>query len=193
MTTFSIEFRDAFVTSGKADASAGKAKGKALDIAIAMGFDFIPPSKGGKVSKEQWVELQSLVTLRFPTAAQSLLKIDPEQAKEKIAEDHEGCAYTPSGQPKNRRYWKQQIGSVISSYAKALKTRMIREAAGSNGANAKRSLETRVIEDASKLFKAVATCDIGDIPQDGKFDIEAVLDGLEIVIKKAGGRVPTFQ
>ena len=70
---------------------------------------------------------------------------------------------------------------------------MIREAAGSNGANAKRSLETRVIEDASKLLKAVATCDIGDIPQDGKFDIEAVLDALEIVIKKAGGRVPTFQ
>lgn len=191
MTTFTQEFRDAFMNAGKADANAGKARGKVLDMAIAQGFDFIPPSKGGKATKEQWAELQDMVAARFPTPAQALIKSDPEVAGEKIAADYEGCSYTPSGQPKNRRYWKQQIGSVISSYAKALKTRKIRETQ-SNGASNKRSLDTRVIEDTSKLYKAVVTCDPDMIPEKS-FDLEAVLDGLASVIKAAGGRLPTFE
>ena len=190
-TSLDIQFRDIMIEYAAATNQAGKKKGLMLDRAQAVGYDFIVPSKGGKASKEEWAEIIELTKLTFSKEVQTLLKLGAEKAKGKTVADSTGCHYTPTGTPKDFRYWNQQIGSRLSSWAKALENRKIR-AAQSNGASSKRTLDTRVIEDAGKLYKAVVTCDPDSIPEKG-FDLEAVLNGLAVVIKAAGGKLPKFE
>lgn len=76
---------------------------------IAVGAD------GSTATEETWKRAQEMVKVSLPKQVQTLLALPAEAAKGQVAADWSGNAYTAKGQPKDRRFWMQQVGAMVAA------------------------------------------------------------------------------
>jgi hypothetical protein len=89
-----------------------------FDLADAQGWadtHFIAVGKDGSTATEaSWERCKLMVTSAMPKGVQTLLAMPAEAARGQVAADWDGNDYTKSGQPKDKRYWQQQVGARIA-------------------------------------------------------------------------------
>lgn len=165
---------------GKAETANKKKRGALIDHAMEIGVDFTKNT----MSPEQINEVLDLITLRFPTDAQKLLKLGAAKSDGAIAADHDGSRFNSQGRAKNWNYWNNQRKRIFKDLAKAVENRKRKEARVASGGNQSRSLIERLAEETNKLFNAVVTADTDKLPEG--FDIDVVLKDFQALAKSAG-------
>ena len=165
---------------GKAETAGKKKRGALIDHAMEIGVDFTKNT----MTPEQINEVLDLITLRFPTEAQKLLKLGAAKSDGAIAPDHDGSRFNSQGRAKNWNFWNNQRKRILKDLAKAVENRKRKEARVASGGNQTRSLIERLAEETNKLFNAVVSADTDNLPDD--FDVDAVLAAYQSVGKAAG-------
>lgn len=174
------QFVNLLKADGKADTAGKKKRGALIDYAMDIGVDFTKNT----MTPEQINEVLGLITLRFPSDAQKLLKLGAAKADGAIAADHDGSRFNSQGRAKNWNYWNNQRKRILKDLAKAVENRKRKEERVAAGGNQTRSLVERLSDETNKLFNVLINADVDKLPDN--VDIEEATAAFKALAKSCG-------